>query len=45
MREGKAAVKDLSSGEQLTQSVEEAVERIRTGLMQRSAGTPIRDRV
>ncbi len=45
VREGKAAVKDLSSGEQLTQSVEEAVERIRTGLMQRSAGTPIRDRV
>ena len=45
VREGKAAVKDLSSGEQLTQSVEEAVERIRAGLMQRSAGTPIRDRV
>ena len=45
VREGKAAVKDLSSGEQLTQSVEEAVERIRAGLIQRSAGTPIRDRV
>lgn len=45
VREGKAAVKDLSSGEQLTQSVEDAVERIRAGLMQRSAGTPIRDRV
>ena len=44
VKEGKAAVKDMASGEQLTQTVDEAIERIRAGLAQRSAGTPIRDR-
>ena len=43
VKEGKAAVKDMASGEQLTQTVEEAIERIRAGLAQRSAGTPIRE--
>ena len=41
---GLAAVKDLSTGEQLTQSVDEAIARIRSGLAARNAGTPIRDR-
>ena len=43
VKEGKAAVKDMASGEQLTQTVDEAIERIRAGLAQRSAGTPIRE--
>ena len=37
--EGKAAVKDMATGEQLTQSVEEAIDRIRAGLAQRAEGT------
>ena len=41
---GLAAVKDLSTGEQLTQSVDEAIARIRSGLAARNAGAPIRDR-
>ena len=41
---GLAAVKDLSTGEQLTQSVDEAIARIRSGLAARNAGSPIRDR-
>lgn len=43
VKEGKAAVKDMATGEQLTQSVEEAIDRIRAGLAQRAEGTPIRD--
>ena len=43
VKEGKAAVKDMASGEQLTQTVDEAIERIRAGLAQCSAGTPIRE--
>ena len=39
----KAAVKDMATGEQLTQSVGEAVARIRAGLAQRAQGAPIRD--
>ena len=44
VKEGKAAVKDMASGEQLTQTVDEAIQRIRAGLAQRSGGAPIRDR-
>ncbi|MBE5054441.1 histidine--tRNA ligase [Pseudoflavonifractor sp. DSM 107456] len=43
VKEGKAAVKDMATGEQLTQSMEEAIDRIRAGLAQRAEGTPIRD--
>ena len=43
VKAGKAAVKDMSTGEQLTQSVDEAVARIRAGLAQRAQGAPIRD--
>ena len=43
VRAGKAAVKDMATGEQLTQSVDEAVARIRAGLAQRAQGAPIRD--
>ena len=42
--QGKAAVKDMATGEQLTQTVDEAVARIREGLAGRNAGTPIRDK-
>ncbi len=44
VKEGKAAVKDMATGEQLTQTVDEAIARIRAGLAQRNAGTPIQDR-
>ena len=44
VKEGKAAVKDMASGEQLTQTVDEAIQRIRAGLAQRSGDAPIRDR-
>ena len=44
IQSGVAAVKDLSTGEQLTQSVDEAIARIRSGLAARNAGAPIRDR-
>ena len=40
---GVVACKDMATGEQLTQSVEEAIDRIRAGLAQRAEGTPIRD--
>ena len=43
VKAGKAAVKDMATGEQLTQSVDEAVARIRAGLAQRAQGAPIRD--
>ena len=43
VKAGKAAVKDMSTGEQLTQSVDEAVARIRAGLAQRAQGAHIRD--
>ncbi|MBS6215929.1 MAG: histidine--tRNA ligase [Clostridiales bacterium] len=43
VKAGKAAVKDMATGEQLTQSVGEAVARIRAGLAQRAQGAPIRD--
>ena len=42
--QNKAAVKDMTTGEQLTQTVEEAIARIQAGLAGRNAGTPIRDR-
>ncbi len=42
--QGKAAVKDMTTGEQLTQTTAEAIVRIRDGLAARSTGTPIQDR-
>ena len=42
--QNKAAVKDMTTGEQLTQTVEEAIARIQAGLAGRNAGTPIKDR-
>lgn len=45
IQSGKAAVKDMASGEQLTQSVDEAIARIRAGLEARNTGSPIQDRV
>ena len=42
--QNKAAVKDMTTGEQLTQTVEEAIARIQAGLAGRNAGTPIQDR-
>ena len=42
--QNKAAVKDMTTGEQLTQTVEEAIARIQAGLAGRNAGTPIRDK-
>ena len=44
IQSGQAAVKDMATGEQLTQSAEEAIARIRAGLAQRNAGAPIQDR-
>ena len=44
VKEGKAAVKDMVSGEQVSQSIDEAIARIQAGLQARASGTPIRDK-
>lgn len=37
-------LENQATGEQLTQTVEEAIARIQAGLAGRNAGTPIKDR-
>ncbi|MCI8476883.1 MAG: histidine--tRNA ligase [Oscillospiraceae bacterium] len=43
VKSGQVTVKDLDTGEQITQTPEEAVRRIQEGLARRRIGTPIRE--